>query len=49
MLCFLSFGSPAEGYFYPQHHPKIKFDESKLCIGAAIYAGVAMRWLSEHK
>ena len=49
MLCFLSFGSPAEGYLYPQHHPKIKFDESKLCIGAAIYAGVAMRWLSEHK
>lgn len=49
MLCMLSFGSPAEGYLYPQHHPKIRFDESKLSIGAAVYAGIAMKWLAGHK
>ena len=49
MVCMLSFGSPSEGYLYPQHHPKIRFDESKLSIGAAVYAGVAMKWLAAHK
>jgi hippurate hydrolase len=49
MLCMLSFGSPAEGYLYPLHHPKARFDESKLYLGSAVYAGVAMNWLAEHR
>ncbi|HOV94631.1 MAG TPA: M20 family metallopeptidase [Spirochaetales bacterium] len=46
MLCL---GSPEEGYLYPQHHPKIRFDESKLYLGSAAYAGIAMRWLRDNK
>jgi hippurate hydrolase len=46
MLCL---GSPEEGYLYPQHHPKIRFDESKLYLGSAAYAGIAIRWLKDNK
>lgn len=44
----LAAGTPEEGYGYPQHHPKVKFDESVLSQGSAIYAYTAMRWLKEH-
>ena len=44
----LAAGTPEEGYCYPQHHPKVKFDESVLSEGSAIYAYTAMRWLKEH-
>lgn len=44
----LAAGTPEEGYGYPQHHPKVKFDESVLSEGSAIYAYTAMRWLKEH-
>lgn len=44
----LAAGTPEEGYCYPQHHPKVKFDESVLSEGSAIYAYTAMRWLEEH-
>ncbi|MGB4586273.1 MAG: amidohydrolase [Rectinemataceae bacterium] len=49
VLCMLSLGSPEEGYPYSMHHPKVKFDDSKLFIGAAAYAGIAMKWLDEHR
>jgi hippurate hydrolase len=42
-------GHPDQGYAYPQHHPKVKFDESVLPSGGAIYAYTAMRWLQEHR
>lgn len=45
----LAAGHPDKGYCYPQHHPKVKFDESVLSSGSAVYAYTAMRWLSEHK
>jgi amidohydrolase len=48
VLCMLSLGSPEEGYPYSMHHPKAKFDDSKLFVGAAAYAGIAMKWLDEH-
>lgn len=44
----LAAGTPENGYCYPQHHPKVKFDESVLSEGSAVYAYTAMRWLSEH-
>ena len=44
----LAAGHPDQGYCYPQHHPKVKFDEAALAQGSAIYAYTAMRWLSEH-
>lgn len=45
----LAAGHPDQGYCYPQHHPKVKFDESVLPSGSAVYAYTAMRWLEEHK
>lgn len=44
----LAAGHPDEGYCYPQHHPKVKFDESVLPSGSAVYAYTALRWLEEH-
>lgn len=41
----LAAGEPKDGYVYPQHHPKIRFDEEVLWRGAAAYAGAALDWL----
>ena len=49
IMIALAAGQPDKGYQYPQHHPKVKFDENALSYGSAIYAYVAMRWLDEHK
>jgi hippurate hydrolase len=48
IMLALAAGRPDEGYPYPQHHPKVAFDESVLPIGSAIYAYQAMRYLEEH-
>lgn len=42
-------GTPQEGYIYPQHHPKARFQDKVLPSGAAAYAHVAMEWLKNHK
>ena len=49
LMLALAAGEPEKGYPYAQHHPKVKFDESVLPVGAAIYAYAAMRWLDEHQ
>lgn len=49
IMLALAAGQPDNGYCYPQHHPKAKFDESVLPSGSAVYAYTAMRWLAEHK
>lgn len=49
IMLALAAGNPKDGYRYPQHHPKVKFDDEALPFGASIYAYVAMRWLQEHK
>lgn len=48
MIAFAA-GTPKDGYCYPQHHPKAKFDEAALPKGSAVYAYTAMRWLEEHE
>lgn len=48
IMLALAAGQPENGYCYPQHHPKAKFDEAALTIGSSIYAYTAMRWLEEH-
>ncbi|MGN1167474.1 MAG: M20 family metallopeptidase [Lachnospiraceae bacterium] len=48
IMLALAAGHPDLGYAYPQHHPKVKFDESVLAPGSAVYAYAAMRWLEEH-
>ena len=49
VMLALASGQPDKGYCYPQHHPMVKFDESALPGGSAVYAYTAMRWLEEHK
>ena len=48
LMLALAAGEPDKGYPFPQHHPKVKFDESVLPIGAAAFAAVALNWLKEH-
>lgn len=48
IMLALSAGQPEKGYCYPQHHPKVMFDESVLSVGSAVYAYTALRWLEEH-
>ena len=48
IMLALAAGQPEKGFCYPQHHPKVKFDEEALPTGAAVYAYAAMRWLEEH-
>ena len=49
IMLALAAGRPDQGYCYPQHHPKAKFDEDVLSTGSAVYAYTAMRWLMEHR
>lgn len=49
VMLALAAGQPEKGYCYPQHHPMVKFDESVLACGSAVYAYAALRWLAEHK
>ncbi|HPQ47715.1 MAG TPA: M20 family metallopeptidase [Clostridia bacterium] len=37
-----------DGVIYPQHHPKVVFDESILATGTAVYANSAIQWLKNH-
>ena len=46
---FLACGGPAQGCYYSQHHPKVRFDDSILYKGSAAYSYVALRWLAGHK
>lgn len=48
VMLTLAAGEPEHGYTYPQHHPKVKFDERILVSGSAVYAYNALRWLEEH-
>jgi hippurate hydrolase len=48
IMLALAAGQPEKGYCYPQHHPQVKFDESVLPVGSAVYAYTALRWLEEH-
>lgn len=48
IMVALAAGEPDKGYPYPQHHPQVRFDESVLPVGSAVYAWSAIRWLEEH-
>ena len=45
LMLALAAGEPAKGYAYPQHHPKVMFDESVLSTGAAVFAYTALNYL----
>lgn len=48
LMLALSSGEPSRGYTYPQHHPKVRFDEDVLPVGAAAFVYGALRWLEAH-
>ena len=45
LMLALAAGEPSKGYAYPQHHPKVMFDESVLGTGAAVFAYTALNYL----
>lgn len=47
LMLALAAGEPSKGYVYPQHHPKVKFDESVLSTGAAVFVDCALQYLGE--
>ncbi len=49
VMVSLAAGTPEDGHIYPQHHPKVTFDEATFVNGSALYAYTAIRWLEEHK
>ena len=49
IMMALGGGSIEEGYPYPQHHPKVNFNEDAFYIGAAVYANTAIEWLKMNK
>ena len=46
---FLAAGNSKDGYVYPAHNNKVRFDETALPIGAAAHVYMAIRWLADHK
>lgn len=48
VMVALCAGEPKDGYCYPQHHSKVKFDETALSFGSAVYAYGAIRFLEEN-
>ena len=49
IMIAIAAGETEKGYRYPLHHPKVKFDEGALCVGAAAYAYIAEEWLNRIK
>ena len=47
VMLALSAGESKAGYAYPLHHPKARFDEKALPIGAALYAALALRFFEK--
>ena len=47
LMLALAAGQPENGYAYPQHHPMVRFDESVLHIGVAVFVTGAFGFLSE--
>ncbi len=48
MLALAAGKENRDGKQYPQHHPKVVFDEDVLYKGAAAYAYAAIRWLENN-
>jgi len=49
LMANIGAGSPAEGYPFPVHHPRVRFNEDALPIGAAVYANMAIEWLKNSR
>lgn len=49
LMLALAAGNKNQGYAYSQHHPKVRFDENALPVGAAVLCRMAQRWLEENR
>jgi len=49
LLVAVAAGEKKEGYAYPLHHPKVRFDEGALCVGAAVYAKIGADFVKQVK
>lgn len=47
VMVAIAAGETGKGYDYPLHHPKVKFDEEALYMGAALYAHIAIRYFQQ--
>lgn len=47
VMLALAAGEPKNGYVFPQHHPKVTFDENVLPIGSAVFTWTAMEFLKQ--
>lgn len=45
LMLALAAGQPDKGYAFPQHHPKVRFDESVLSTGSAIFVSSTLGYL----
>lgn len=45
VMVAMAAGEPEKGYVYPQHHPKVTYDESALFIGSAVFVYSAINWI----
>lgn len=48
LMLALAAGEPENGFQYPQHHPKVLFDESVLNIGTASLTYIAIKYLENN-
>lgn len=48
LMVAIAAGEPEKGYKYPQHHPKVTFDESVLYKGSALFSYCAVKWLQNN-
>lgn len=48
LMLALAAGEPDKRYPFTQHHPRVKFDETVLPTGSAVFAYTAMRYLAEN-
>lgn len=46
VMLALAAGQPQKGYVYPQHHPKVTFDEAVLSTGTAAFVSSAFGFLA---
>ena len=46
---YVNLGSIADGYLFGGHNPKVRFDESGLPVGSAVYANNAICWLEHNR
>lgn len=45
VMLSMAAGKPSDGHCFPQHHPKVTFDESALSQGVGVFVYTAYRWL----